>query len=80
LLRRKNPALHYLICPSQTSASYKGNPAMLKIKADGERKWWSIGQRRKDLKEKEKEKGKGKENKMSQILNICLLHCLFSSI
>jgi len=38
----------------------KENPAMLKVKTDEEKKWWSIGRGRKDSKEKE-----GKENKMS---------------
>ena len=41
----------------------KENPAMLKVKAAEDRKWWSIGGGRKDS--KEKEKSKGKENKIS---------------
>jgi serine/arginine repetitive matrix protein 2 len=36
--------------PSQPPT--KENPQMLKVKADEEGKWWSIGQGRKDSKEK----------------------------
>jgi hypothetical protein len=51
---------------TQSDLSYpaaKENPALLKVKAEEERKWWSIGRGRKDS--KEKEKIKGKENKIS---------------
>jgi hypothetical protein len=51
---------------TQIDASHpitKENPALLKVKTDEERKWWSIGRGRKDS--KEKEKVKGKENKIS---------------
>ena len=54
----------------------KENPAMLKVKAEEERKWWSIGQERKNS--KEQEKGKGKENKIST--NIKCMSTSFSSI
>jgi len=47
---------------TQVGPVTKENPAMLKVKTDEEKKWWSIGRGRKDSKEKEKE---GKENKMS---------------
>ena len=36
-------------------AKGKENPALLKVKVEEERKWWSIGRGRKDSKEKEKE-------------------------
>ncbi len=43
-------------------AKTKENPALLKVKVEEERKWWSIGRGRKDSKEKS---SKDKENKMS---------------
>jgi len=43
-------------------AKTKENPALLKVKVEEERKWWTIGRGRKDSKEKS---SKDKENKMS---------------